>query len=183
MDINTLKQEIEQLKVAKEKELASGAKISSFNEDELLIKYTDLLTELRKDGVHRVEELNQQIVATKKNRMLEPAEKTSLIEGYKAEIEKAKTVVEANKSEDAKYSKEAVAYSNALYKVYSKQVNKEENEKQVQWIIENLPFEVVSMKEELPEEIKAEEGEFGLQLLPGIHKTDGFFLCKLRRIG
>lgn len=62
-------------------------------------------------------------------------------------------------------------------------VNKEENEKQVQWIIENLPFEVVSMKEELPEEIKAEEGEFGLQLLPGIHKTDGFFLCKLRRIG
>lgn len=62
-------------------------------------------------------------------------------------------------------------------------VNKEENEKQVQWIIENLPFEVVSMKEELPEEIKAEEGEFGLQLLAGIHKTDGFFLCKLRRIG
>ena len=62
-------------------------------------------------------------------------------------------------------------------------VNKEENEKQVQWIIENLPFEVVSMKEELPEEIKAEGGEFGLQLLPGIHKTDGFFLCKLRRIG
>ena len=63
--------------------------------------------------------------------MLEPAEKTSLIEGYKAEIEKAKTVVEANKAEDAKYSKEAVAYSNALYKVYSKQVNKEENEKLV----------------------------------------------------
>ena len=62
-------------------------------------------------------------------------------------------------------------------------INKEENEKQVQWMVENLPFEVVSMKAELPEEIKAEEGEYGLQLLPGIHKTDGFFLCKLRRIG
>lgn len=62
-------------------------------------------------------------------------------------------------------------------------VNKEENEKQVQWIVENLPFEVVSMKEELPEEVQADEGEYGLQLLPGIHKTDGFFLCKLRRIG
>lgn len=62
-------------------------------------------------------------------------------------------------------------------------INKEENEKQVQWIVENLPFEVVSMKEELPEEIQADEGEYGLQLLPGIHKTDGFFLCKLRRIG
>ena len=62
-------------------------------------------------------------------------------------------------------------------------VNSEENEKQVQWITKNLPFEVVSMKEELPEELKTDENEYGLQLLPGIHETDGFFLCKLRRIG
>lgn len=62
-------------------------------------------------------------------------------------------------------------------------INNNENEKQVQWMVENLPFEVVSIKEELPEEIKADEGDYGLQLLPGIHKTDGFFLCKLRRIG
>ena len=60
-------------------------------------------------------------------------------------------------------------------------VNKEENERRVQWIVDNLPFEVVSMREELPEELKAEEGKYGLQLLPGIHETDGFFLCKLRR--
>lgn len=62
-------------------------------------------------------------------------------------------------------------------------VNSEENEKQVQWIMENLPFEVVNIQEELPEMLKAEQGEYGLQLLPGIHETDGFFLCKLRRIG
>ena len=64
-------------------------------------------------------------------------------------------------------------------------INSEENEKQVQWIVENLPFEVVSMKEALPEALKeaAEKSNFGLQLLPGIHETDGFFLCKLRRIG
>ena len=105
MDINTLKQEIEQLKVAKNKELSSGGKINSFNDDELLLKYTELLTELRKDGVHRLEELNQQIVATKKNRMLESAEKASLIEGYKAEIEKAKTVIAENKAEDANIQK------------------------------------------------------------------------------
>lgn len=61
-------------------------------------------------------------------------------------------------------------------------INKEENEKQVQWIVENLPFEVVSMKEYLPKEVQADEGEYGLQLLPGVHETDGFFLCKLRRI-
>lgn len=60
-------------------------------------------------------------------------------------------------------------------------INKEENQKQIQWIVENLPFEVVSMKEELPQQLRQEEGKYGLQLLPGIHKTDGFFLCKLRR--
>ena len=60
-------------------------------------------------------------------------------------------------------------------------INQEENEKQVQWIVENLPFEVVAMKEYLPETLQSYEGKYGLQLLPGIHKTDGFFLCKLRR--
>ena len=60
-------------------------------------------------------------------------------------------------------------------------IHKEENENMVQWIVENLPFEVVSMGKDLPEELKAEEGNYGLQLLPGIHETDGFFLCKLRR--
>ena len=60
-------------------------------------------------------------------------------------------------------------------------INKEENENQVKWIVENLPFEVVSIKEELPEEVRADESAYGLQLLPGVHKTDGFFLCKLRR--
>ena len=53
----------------------------------------------------------------------------------------------------------------------------------MQWIVENLPFEVVSIKEELPEEVKVDQLKYGLQLLPGVHKTDGFFLCKLRRIG
>lgn len=128
MDINTLKQEIEQLKVVKEKELASGAKIKSFTDDELLSKYSDLLLVLRKDGVHRVEELNQQIVATKKNKMIEADEKAKLIAKFKAEIQKAKNVAAENKAEDAKYSKEAVAYSNALYKVYSKQVVKEQDD-------------------------------------------------------
>ena len=49
-------------------------------------------------------------------------------------------------------------------------------------MVENLPLEVVSMKEYLPRELEACEGKEGLQLLPGIHETDGFFLCKLRRI-
>ncbi|MBR5596154.1 MAG: 16S rRNA (cytosine(967)-C(5))-methyltransferase RsmB [Lachnospiraceae bacterium] len=62
-------------------------------------------------------------------------------------------------------------------------IHKQENEKQVQWLVENLPFEVVSMQEDLPEEVRKDEGAYGLQLMPGIHETDGFFFCKLRRIG
>ena len=60
-------------------------------------------------------------------------------------------------------------------------INEGENQKQVQWITENLPFEVEEMKDYLPEPLKEAEGPWGLQLLPGIHETDGFFLAKLRR--
>jgi len=59
-------------------------------------------------------------------------------------------------------------------------INEKENQKQIQWITENLPFETEAMKE-LPKELKAAEGPWGLQLLPGIQDTDGFFLAKLRR--
>ena len=61
-------------------------------------------------------------------------------------------------------------------------INPEENEKQIQWILKNFPFEVVQLKDELPSTIAIAEGEFGVQLLPGIHETDGFFFCKLRRV-
>lgn len=60
-------------------------------------------------------------------------------------------------------------------------INEGENQKQVQWITENLPFEVEEMKDYLPGPLKEAEGPWGLQLLPGIHETDGFFLAKLRR--
>lgn len=45
-------------------------------------------------------------------------------------------------------------------------INPTENEQMVQWITENLPFELECSK----------------QLLPGIMKCDGFFYAKLRRV-
>ena len=60
-------------------------------------------------------------------------------------------------------------------------INPEENEKQVQWILENFPFEVVSIEDKLPKEIAKDAGQYGIQLLPGIHDSDGFFFCKLKR--
>lgn len=60
-------------------------------------------------------------------------------------------------------------------------VNTEENEENVKWFTENYPFHTESLFPYLPECLK-EEGKTGmLQLLPGIHETDGFFLARLRR--
>ena len=62
-------------------------------------------------------------------------------------------------------------------------VNKAENNDNVKWMIENLPLEVVSLREELPEALKPFVGEDGtLQLFKGVHKCDGFYIAKLRRI-
>lgn len=59
-------------------------------------------------------------------------------------------------------------------------INPEENEKMAEWLCEEFSFEPESMSAYLPEPLK-EQGESGiLQLLPGIHETDGFFLAKLR---
>lgn len=60
-------------------------------------------------------------------------------------------------------------------------INKEENEQQVKWMIENFDMELISMKEELPVILKTSESDYGLQLFPGVHETDGFFLAKLRK--
>lgn len=61
-------------------------------------------------------------------------------------------------------------------------INPEENEKMAEWLCEEFSFELESMSAYLPEPLK-ESGDSGmLQLLPGIHQTDGFFLAKLRAV-
>ena len=60
-------------------------------------------------------------------------------------------------------------------------MNPAENEEMVRWICRTFSMETVSMAEELPAALKA-AGETGcVQLLPGVHPTDGFFFAKLRR--
>ena len=61
-------------------------------------------------------------------------------------------------------------------------VAKEENDMQVDWILENLPLELVSLKGCIDEQLLANtEREGCLQLLPGREQTDGFFLAKFRK--
>ena len=62
-------------------------------------------------------------------------------------------------------------------------IAKEENDSQVDWILENLPLQLVSLKDCMDEELlKNNEREGCLQLLPGREKTDGFFLAKFRKV-
>ncbi len=60
-------------------------------------------------------------------------------------------------------------------------VNPAENEENVNWFMQNYPFETETMAPYLPTALVGEEKNGMLQLLPGIHETDGFFIAKLRR--
>lgn len=59
-------------------------------------------------------------------------------------------------------------------------LNPGENEEMAAWICQEFDMETVSMAQDLPEELWEAEDGGCLQLLPGIHSTDGFFIAKLR---
>ncbi len=61
-------------------------------------------------------------------------------------------------------------------------ISKEENEENVRWFLENHPFRAESLDPFLPEELRCESSAQGhLQLLPGVHDCDGFFIARFRR--
>ena len=62
-------------------------------------------------------------------------------------------------------------------------VAREENNDNVSWIKETLPFVPVSIEEDLPESLRGKTGKEGyLQVLPG-NGSDGFFVAKFQRKG
>ena len=59
-----------------------------------------------------------------------------------------------------------------------------ENIENVRWIEKNTPLHLVSMEDQLPEELKGRTGKEGyLQLIPGQDKCDGFFFAKFKNKG
>lgn len=62
-------------------------------------------------------------------------------------------------------------------------VNPGENEENVYWFLEKYPqFRLADITDRLCEELKESVTDKGcLQLLPGIHKSDGFFIAKMIR--
>ena len=62
-------------------------------------------------------------------------------------------------------------------------IHRAENEDNVEWITENLPFEPVSLDEYLPVELRCATSAKGyIQLIPGVCECDGFFISKFRRV-
>jgi 16S rRNA (cytosine967-C5)-methyltransferase len=61
-------------------------------------------------------------------------------------------------------------------------INPDENQRNVQWMIENLDLETVAFDELMPKRLQIETAKEGyIQLLPGIHPCDGFFIAKLKK--
>lgn len=60
-------------------------------------------------------------------------------------------------------------------------MNPGENEKMVDWICKTFGLERVSMADKMPKMLKQEAERGMIQLLPGVHETDGFFFAKLQK--
>ncbi|MCM1178805.1 MAG: 16S rRNA (cytosine(967)-C(5))-methyltransferase RsmB [Clostridium sp.] len=61
-------------------------------------------------------------------------------------------------------------------------INPEENIENAKWFLEHSDFLEDAIEEFLPEELRdGMQGENMVQLLPGIHKCDGFFIAKFRK--
>ena len=61
-------------------------------------------------------------------------------------------------------------------------ISRDENEDMVRWLVENTPLITESLDTYLPKELVSDTTKEGyLQLLPGIHRCDGFFIARLKR--
>lgn len=60
-------------------------------------------------------------------------------------------------------------------------MNPEENDLIVKWFTREHPFELRSLSPYLPEELKEEGKDGKIQLFPGVHKSDGFFIARMVR--
>ena len=62
-------------------------------------------------------------------------------------------------------------------------IGPEENQMNLKWFLDYFPFRLESIDDYLPKELCGRTTQGGyLQLLPGIHQSDGFFMARLRRL-
>lgn len=62
-------------------------------------------------------------------------------------------------------------------------IGAEENQYNLKWFLENYPFKLENINPYICEELQGKTTQAGyLQLLPGVHKSDGFFIARLKRV-
>lgn len=62
-------------------------------------------------------------------------------------------------------------------------IGAQENQLNVKWFLENYPFKLESIDPYLCPELRSKTTQAGyLQLLPGVHRTDGFFIARFKRV-
>ncbi len=136
-----------------------ASQVKSLNEDTKLVEYSQKLFDLRKDGVNKVLELEQVTYTIKKNKMLSTDERQKLLSANAAELEKAKSIAQKNKAEEASLSKEAVAYSNNVASTLTKQAIQVQNA-EIANLKESYAKEVTSIKEQFAETEKKIHAEY-----------------------
>ncbi len=60
-------------------------------------------------------------------------------------------------------------------------ISKEENLDNINWFVNNFPFELEDITDLLPNNICSTAKDGYVQLYPNIHDTDGFFIARMRR--
>ena len=61
-------------------------------------------------------------------------------------------------------------------------IGREENQDNIKWLLSGKPFRLESLEPYLCRELQGGTAPEGyLQLLPGIHKCDGFFMARLKK--
>ncbi len=61
-------------------------------------------------------------------------------------------------------------------------IGADENQMNLKYFLDNFPFRLDSLDPYLPEQLRCRTSEGGyIQLLPGVHETDGFFIARLKR--
>ena len=62
-------------------------------------------------------------------------------------------------------------------------IGADENQLNVKWFLENYPFRLESIDSYICDELKSKTTKGGyIQLLPGVHQSDGFFIARLKRV-
>src|SRR5574344_2899736 len=99
----------------------------SIGDDPKVKGYEAKLFELRKDGVLKIAELNEEISSIKHNKMVDVATKDSIVAKDKEKLEEAKKVKADNKEKINALVKEAVAYVKVTSKKHELEVAETEN--------------------------------------------------------